>query len=165
MPQYFLTPVLHFESSLVAQMLKNLPAMQQTWVWSLGLKDTLEEEMATHSSILAWRIPWAEEPHSPWGCKELDTTERLTPMHSFPQHEITPDCNPLRLWPSLPPTSIFCLSTIGRGGRGHKDLTYNSLASSKVSRSSSLSVKWMNEWMNQWMNKWVSGRINQRVSV
>ena len=47
---------------LVAQMVKNLPTMQQSWVQSLGWEDTLEEEMATHSSILAWRIPWSEEP-------------------------------------------------------------------------------------------------------
>ena len=44
-------------ASLVAQMVKNLPAMWETWVWSLGLEDPLEEGMATHSSILAWRIP------------------------------------------------------------------------------------------------------------
>ena len=48
--------------SLVAQRLKRLPAMQETWVRSLGWEDPLEEEMATHSSILAWRIPWTEEP-------------------------------------------------------------------------------------------------------
>ena len=41
----------------MAQMVKNLPAMQETWVWSLGWEETLEEGMATHSSILAWRIP------------------------------------------------------------------------------------------------------------
>ena len=43
-------------------MSKNLPAMQETWVLSLGREDPLEEGMATHSSILAWRIPWTEEP-------------------------------------------------------------------------------------------------------
>ena len=43
-------------------MVKNLPAMQETWVWSLGQEDSLEKGMATHSSILAWRIPWTEEP-------------------------------------------------------------------------------------------------------
>ena len=47
---------------LVAQRLKSLPAMQQTWVRFLGQEDPLEKEMATHSSILAWRIPWTEEP-------------------------------------------------------------------------------------------------------
>ena len=43
-------------------MVKNLPAMQETWIQSLGWEDHLEEGMATHSSILAWRIPWTEEP-------------------------------------------------------------------------------------------------------
>ena len=67
-------------TSLVAQTIKNLPAMRETQVWSLGLEDSLEKGMATHSSILP------EESHgqrslagySPWGCKELDTTEWLT---------------------------------------------------------------------------------------
>ena len=49
-------------SFLVAQMVKNLPAMWETQVWSLGWKDYLEKGMATHLSILAWRIPWTEEP-------------------------------------------------------------------------------------------------------
>ena len=49
-------------ASLVAQRLKRLPTMQEIWVRSLGREDTLEREMATHSSILAWRIPWTEEP-------------------------------------------------------------------------------------------------------
>ena len=46
----------------MVQRLKRLPAMQETWVRSLGWEDLLEKEMATHSSILAWRIPWREEP-------------------------------------------------------------------------------------------------------
>ena len=49
-------------ASQVAQWVKNLPAMQETRVRSLDQKDALEEDMATHSSILAWRIPWTEEP-------------------------------------------------------------------------------------------------------
>ena len=49
-------------ASLVAEMVKNLPTMQETWVQSLGQEDTLDKGMATHSSILAWRIPWTEEP-------------------------------------------------------------------------------------------------------
>ena len=49
-------------ASLVAQRLKHLPAMRETWVQSLGREDPLEKEMATHSSILAWRIPWTEKP-------------------------------------------------------------------------------------------------------
>ena len=57
---------------LVAQMVKNPPAMQETQVRSLGWEHPLEKEMATHSSILAWRILWTEEPGglSPWGHKE-----------------------------------------------------------------------------------------------
>ena len=52
----------YFRTSLVAQMIKRLPTMQETWVRSLGWEDLLEKEMATHSSTLAWRIPWMEEP-------------------------------------------------------------------------------------------------------
>jgi len=62
-------------------MVKNLPAVQETGVQSLGQEDPLEKEMATHSSILAWRIPWTVDPgglYSPQGHKELDTTEQLT---------------------------------------------------------------------------------------
>ena len=64
-------------ASLVAQPIKNLPAMQETSVPSLGWKDLLEKGMATHSSILAWRIPGTGEPGgcSLWGRTELDTTE------------------------------------------------------------------------------------------
>ena len=56
-------------------MVKSLPAVLETWVQSLGREDPLEKEMATHSSILAWKIPWTEEPG---GHKKLDTTEQLT---------------------------------------------------------------------------------------
>ena len=60
-------------------MVKNLLAMQETsWVGFLGWKDPLEKGMAVHSSILAWRIPWAGKPGGLWsGRKELDTTERV----------------------------------------------------------------------------------------
>ena len=66
-------------TSLVAQTVKRLLAMQETQVRPLGWEDPLEKEMATHSSTLAWKIPWTEEPgsYSPWGRKELDMTERL----------------------------------------------------------------------------------------
>ena len=50
------------EASLVAQMVKGLPAMQETWVQSLGCEDPLEKDMAACSSILTWKIPWTEEP-------------------------------------------------------------------------------------------------------
>ena len=46
----------------MAQLVKNLPAMQETWIQSLGQEDPLEKGMATHASILAWEIPWTEEP-------------------------------------------------------------------------------------------------------
>ena len=49
-------------ASLVAQMVKRLPAMRETWVWSLGQEYPMEKDMATHSSTLAWKIPWTEEP-------------------------------------------------------------------------------------------------------
>ena len=55
--------------SLIAQLVKNLPTMRETWVQSLGWEDPLEKGKATHSSVLAWRIPWGRE--------ESDTTERL----------------------------------------------------------------------------------------
>ena len=63
----------------MVQRLKRLPAMWETWVRSLGQEDPLEKEMATHSSILAWRIPWMEELGGlqSTGCKESDMTERL----------------------------------------------------------------------------------------
>ena len=51
---------------------------RESWVWPLGWEDPLKEGMAAHNSILAWEIPWTEEPgglYSPWGRKELDTTE------------------------------------------------------------------------------------------
>ena len=55
----------NYWTSLVAQTVKNMPAMQETWVQSVGQEDPLEEEMATHSSSLAWKIPWTEEPGGP----------------------------------------------------------------------------------------------------
>ena len=64
---------------LVAQQIKNPPAMCETWVRSLGREDPLEKEMATHSSILAWRIPWTEEPGElqSTGSQRVRHTEQL----------------------------------------------------------------------------------------
>ena len=61
-------------------MVKNLPAVQQTWVPSLGWEDPLKKGMATHFSVLPWESPWTEElaGYSPWGLKELDMIEQLT---------------------------------------------------------------------------------------
>ena len=74
-------------ASLVAQMVKHPPAAWETWVRSLGWEDSLEKEMTTHSSTLAWKIPRTEElgaGQCPWGRKELGTTERLH-FHGGPQ--------------------------------------------------------------------------------
>ena len=61
-PPTLASSLILLRTSLVAQMAKNLLAMQETWVQSLGWEDPLEEGMATHSSVLAWRIPWTEDP-------------------------------------------------------------------------------------------------------
>ena len=61
-PPTLASSLILLRTSLVAQMAKNLLAMQETWVQSLSWEDPLEEGMATHSSILAWRIPWTEDP-------------------------------------------------------------------------------------------------------
>ena len=72
-------------ASPVAQLVKNPPAMQETWVRSLGWEDPLEKGKATHSSLLAWRIPW----RNPWGHKESDTTEWLS-LHFSCAQLLTP---------------------------------------------------------------------------
>ena len=72
-------------TSLVAQTVKHLSTMWKTWVRSLGQEDSLEKAMATHSSTLAWKIPWTEElgaGYCPWDRKESGTTERLH-FHMF----------------------------------------------------------------------------------
>ena len=70
---------------LEAQLVKNLPAMQETQVWSLGQEDPLEKKIATHTSILAWRIPWTEEPGKLWSIgsqrvrRDLDRLSHFQP--------------------------------------------------------------------------------------
>ena len=85
-------PLQYSWASLVAQLVKNLPTMRVTWVQSLGWKDLLEKEKVTHSSILAWRIPWTVYL---WGRKESDITEqlslhmaRLSPDWAVPFHRL-----------------------------------------------------------------------------
>ena len=101
----------------MTQMVKNLPAMQKTQVQSLGWEDPLAKGMATHSSILAWRIPWAEEPvvYSPWGHKELDKTEQLLPYHTWTfdlqnYHQINMGFKLLTVWQwkTINNTSLNC---------------------------------------------------------
>ena len=79
----FLT-LLKSSASLVVQS-KNPSAMQETWVQFLGQEDPLEKEMATHSSILAWEIPWTEEPggYSPWGPKSRTGLATKPPLTSI----------------------------------------------------------------------------------
>ena len=81
---HFFTSMTHF---LVTWIVKNLPAKQETQVSSLSREDSLQKGMATHSSILAWRMPWTEEPggYSPWSHKQLDTPEWLT-LFTFSWH-------------------------------------------------------------------------------
>ena len=76
----FVYTCIHFWASLVAQPVKKQTAMQETPVRFLGWEDPLEKGTATHSSVLAWRIPRTEKPGGlhPWGHKELDRTERLS---------------------------------------------------------------------------------------
>ena len=104
--------------------------MQEMQVWSLGQEDPLDEEMATLSSILIWKIPCTEEPGSPWGHKESDTTEHVrVPVHacacahthththsSLPASFVVPH----RMWdPSSLTRAQICVSCIGRQGLNH----------------------------------------------
>ena len=76
-------PLQYSWASFVAQLVKNVPAMQETWVRSLGWEDPLEKGKATHSSILAWRIPWG-----PWGYmeKSMGVTKSQTLLSDFHFH-------------------------------------------------------------------------------
>ena len=79
----------------MAQSVKNPSAMRESWVRSLGWEDSMEKEMATRSSTLAWKIPWMEEPSAgyyPWGPKESDMTEKL---HFLNINYSDIHCNPL----------------------------------------------------------------------
>ena len=84
-------PLQYCWASLVAQLVKNLPAMRETWVRSLGWEDTLEKGKATHPSILAWKTPWTDKPGGPrsMGHVESDVTERLIlPLIRLEKQEI-----------------------------------------------------------------------------
>ena len=76
---YYVTSLTYYVAFLVAETVKHLPAMQEIQLQSLGWEDPLEKEMAAHSSILAWKIPYQFPlvSYSPWGRKESDTTEQL----------------------------------------------------------------------------------------
>ena len=103
---YFISPMAQM-ASLVAQMVKNPPAMQETWLRSLGWEDPLEKEMATHSSIPAWRIPWTEEPGGPlqYSCLE-------NPMHRgtwrATVHGVTKSWTQLTTFTFISPMTLLC---------------------------------------------------------
>ena len=109
------------QASLVAQGVKDLPAVQETWVRFLGQEDPLEKEMATHSSVLAWRIPWTEEPGG-LQSMALDTTERRN--HHSHHHVQELDLRnwwgwvgPAGLWvPMSPDFPLLGLATPPAGG-------------------------------------------------
>ena len=75
----------------MAQTVKRLPTMRETWVQSLGREDLLEKEMATHSSILAWKIPWTEEP----GRLQSGVTKSRTQLSDFTHPPFLPLANPI----------------------------------------------------------------------
>ena len=79
-----------YKAALLAQMVKNLPAVQETWVRSLGWEDVLEEGMATHCSILAWRIPWTEEPGGRWSVGSQSWTRLSGEAHTCKRSSRTP---------------------------------------------------------------------------
>ena len=92
-------------------MVKNLPAMQETWVQSLGQEDPLEKGMATHSTILAWRIPWTEEPGRPqsMGSQESDTTQGLNDDNEQDMFLVISDQTPRILQQKLQNESVRML--------------------------------------------------------
>ena len=93
-------------ASLVAQKVKNLPATQETQIQSLGWEDALEKGLATHSIILAWRIPWTEEPSGlqSMGSQELDMAEQLSIAQLLLSQSCPTLCNPMGC--SLPGSSV-----------------------------------------------------------
>ena len=99
--------------SLVAQMVKSLPAIQETCVWSLGWEDPLEKEMATHSSILAWKIPWMELPGR---LQSVGVVKRWTRLSNFHMHMNSQTHlalrlpRALRMFESSPPYDVWMFS-------------------------------------------------------
>ena len=103
-------PTEYLWDSPVAQTVKNPPAMRETWVQSLGWEDPLEEGMATHSSILAWRIPWTEEP----GRLQSMGSQRVRQLSDLVTEYLIGVLNAVDLkqstWFANPPTSMTCFS-------------------------------------------------------
>ena len=134
------------EASLVAQMVKHLPAMQETQVWSLSREVPLEKEMATHSGNLAWEVPWTRDPgenfDSPW-FEESDTTEQLT--FSTPKHLVPLTFCIIYLCIMFTPCFSSLEDKIYRSGVFiHCQVL--SLFSNALHSSHSVDFHWMNEW-------------------
>ena len=104
----------------VAQMVKNLPAMQKTWVRSLGREDPLEKGMAIHSSILAWRTPWTEELGGlqSMGLQRVrhDWATNTTPIREDKSHRVMstiyPHCTHLALYYCVPAICFHCIMPV-----------------------------------------------------
>ena len=120
----------NLRASLVAQMVKNLHVMQKTWVQSLGQEDPLEKGLATHSSILAWRIPWTEEPGGlqSMGSQRvkhdcatntyihnLRSWQRTNWVHRWTQEGLVMNCLGSKYWPRAKeqsPPSVSAVPTL-----------------------------------------------------
>ena len=99
----------------MAQLVKNPATMQETWVWSLGWEDPFEKGMATHSSIIAWRIPWTEEP-SRLQSMESQSRTRLCDYHHY--HNIFSGGSEVKNPPALRETWVWSLSWKDRLEKG-----------------------------------------------
>ena len=113
----FSNPAIHVWASLVAQLVKNLPAMQETWVQFLGWEDPLENGKATHSRILAWRIPWTIQPMGPQrvGHNWATFTSMLSHIVTFLKHSEFPLVVFIIVTYSMP---IFLFQLCSHKGRG-----------------------------------------------
>ena len=159
---YLFAPALSCSrASLLAQMVKNLPTMQEIWVRSLGWEDPLEKRMATHSSILAWEIPWTEEPG------KLQPTESQRVRHDWATNTFTLvaargvfSCNIWNLvpWPGMEPEP----SVLGAQSLSHsisREVPHNCISECQTSQwphktclYSELSHKRFKH--RQWDNEW-----------
>ena len=178
-----------------AQRVKNLPAIQETWVQSVGQEDPLEKGMATHSSILAWRIPWTEEPGglgcSPWSSKKVDTTELLT--HVSLTTLLTDLVSPSyvmyiqRFW-GLDVESLVAVflvdgwvrSTLISWWEDYSEQYSGWAGSIKITRFSKMAIlercfywkrrrmgnPWIHFWLKEWNNEsWVYGKVIRKQSI
>ena len=144
----------------MAQWVKNLPAMQETWVQVLGGEDPLEQSMALHSSILAWKIPWTESlaGYGPWGRKESDTTKRLKQWalvclavrNTIIIKTLTVSSGSLiqRSWEGL----CLCLYKRGWPQCTVSSCDHINLHKSLVGTYNREKVSWDNEWMKVWVD-------------